>query len=99
MRLEKGITKQTGENASPAWMKLSVGLVLRGILLRVKRLKTLFHAGVIDAQELVLRGSHVDEIRLALGAFLIEELVYRLICRGFPQISTDDLVQRLPQMR
>ena len=80
-------------------MKLSVGLVLRGILLRVKRLEALFHAGIVDAKELVLRGGHVDEVRLALVAFLIEELVYRLICWGFPQISTDDLVQRLSQMR
>ena len=71
---------------------MSVGLVLRGILLRVIRLKTLFHAGVIDAEELVLRRSRGVELGLALGAFLIEELVYRLTCRSFPQISTDNLV-------
>ena len=80
-------------------MKLSVGLALRGILSRVKRLKTLFHACIVNAQELVLSSSHVDEIRLALGAFLIKELVHRLTLRGFPQISTDNLVQRLPKMR
>ena len=50
-------------------MKLSADLVLHGILLRVECLKALLHAGVVNAQELVLRGCHVDKIRLALGAF------------------------------
>ena len=44
-------------------------------------LKAFFHAGVVNAQELVLCGSHVDKIRLALAAFLIEKLVHRLIYR------------------
>ena len=39
------------------------------------------NAIVVDAQELVLRGCHVDKIRLALAAFLVEELVHRLIYR------------------
>ena len=40
----------------------------------------------------------LDKVRLALGAFFIEELVHRLI-RGRPfQVCTDDLVQRFPQM-
>ena len=76
------ITKQTGEkNASPPGMKMSADLVLHSILLRVECLKALFHTGIVDAQELVLRGCHVDKIRLALAAFLIEELVHRLIYR------------------
>ena len=62
-------------------MKLSADLVLHGILLRVECLKAFFHAGIIDTQKLVLRGGHVDEIRLALAAFLVEELVHRLIYR------------------
>ena len=37
--------------------------------------------------------------KAALRAFLIEELVHRLIRRGLFQVSTDDLVQRFPQMR
>lgn len=57
-------------------MKLVVCLTLRGILLRVEYLKTLLHAGVVNAQELVLRGCLVDKIRLVLRAFLIEELWY-----------------------
>ena len=73
-------------------MKLSADLVLHGILPLVECLKTLFHAGVVDAQELVLSGGHIDKVRLALGAFFIEELVHRLICRGFSQVSADDLV-------
>lgn len=80
-------------------MNLSVVLALRDILLCVKCLKALFHTSIVDAQELVLRGSHVDEVRLALATFLIEELVHRLICRGFSQVSADDLVQRFLQMR
>ena len=80
-------------------MKLVVCLTLRGILLRVECLKALFHAGVVNAQKFVLRGSHVDEIWLALAAFFIEELVHRLISRRLFQVGTDDLVQRFPKMR
>ena len=85
--------------ASPAGMELAVVLALRDILLCVECLKAFFYAGVVDTQKLVLRGSHVDEVRLALATFLIEELVHRLICWGFSQVSADDLVQRFPQMR
>ena len=62
-KTEKGHSKAGWRGiTSPAWMKLSVGLVLHGILLRVKRLKTLFHACVIDAQELVLSGDHIGNV-------------------------------------
>ena len=80
-------------------MKLVVRLTLCEVLLRVECRKAFFQAGVINTQELVLRGCHVDEVRFALRVFLIEELVHRLIRRGFSQVSTDDLVQRFPQMR
>ena len=80
-------------------MKLVVRLTLCGTLPRVECLKAFFHVGIVDTQELVLRGCHVGKIRLALRAFLIEELVHRLIRRGLFQVSTDDLVQRFPQMR
>ena len=79
-------------------MKSVVCLTLREILLRVECLKALFHTGIVDAQELVLRGCHVDKIRLALAAFLIEELVHRLIYRRLLSVSADDLVQRFPKM-
>ena len=62
-------------------MELAVSLTLCGVLLRVEILKALFHTSIVDAQELVLRGCHVDKIRLALAAFLVEELVHRLIYR------------------
>ena len=80
-------------------MKLLIKLVLRDSLPRIESLKAFFHAGVVDAQEFVLCGGHVDKVRLALAAFLVEELVHRLIYRGFSQVSTDDLIQRFPQMR
>ena len=63
-------------------MKLLIKLVLRDSLPRIESLKAFFHAGVVDAQKLVLCGSHVDEVRFALAAFLIKEQVHRLICRG-----------------
>ena len=80
-------------------MKLLVVLALRGIRSRVKHLKAFLYSGAINAQELVLRGGHIDKVRLALGAFLIEKLVHRLICWGFSQVGADDLVQRFPQAR
>lgn len=39
----------------------------------------LLHAGVIDAQELVGASCHVNQVGLTLGAFLVHELVHRII--------------------
>ena len=64
----------------------------------VSRKETFLHAGIVDTQELVLSSGHVDEIRLALGPFLVQELVYRFVSRGLEQIGADDLVQRLAQV-
>ena len=64
----------------------------------VSRKETLFHAGVVDTQELVLGGCHVDEIRLAFGPFLVQELVHRIVSGGLEQIGADDLVERLAQV-
>ncbi len=80
-------------------MELAVSLTLCGVLLRVESLKAFFHAGIVDAQELVLCSGHVNEIRLALSAFLIEKLVHWLVLWSFSQICTDNLVQRFPQVR
>ena len=77
-------------------MKLVVRLTLCEALPRIECLKALFHAGVVNAQKFVLRGSHVDEVWLAFAAFLVEELVYWLLSRRLFQVSTDDLVQRFP---
>ena len=79
-------------------MNLLVVLALRDILLCVERLKAPFHTSIVDAQELVLSGGHIDKVRLAFGTFLIEKLVHRLICWGFSQVGADDLVQCFPQM-
>ena len=60
-------------------MELAVSLTLCGVLLRVEILKALFHTSIVDAQELVGRGHHVDTIWLAFRAFLVHELVHRLV--------------------
>ena len=80
-------------------MEMAVSLALSRSLLRIECLKTFLHAGVVNAQELVLRGSHVDEVRFAFAALLIKELVHRLIHRSLSQVGADDLVQRFPQVR
>lgn len=54
---------------------------------------------IYDAQKLVLRRRHIDKIRFAFAALLIEKLMYRLIFRRFSQIGADDLVQCFSQMR
>ena len=73
-------------------MKLVVRLTLCEVLLRVECRKAFFHAGVVDTQKLVLRGGHVDEIRLALGAFFIEELVLGLFVERQETLAFEDLV-------
>ena len=61
--------------------------------------QTLLDASVVNAKELVSCGSHVNIIRLTLGAFLLDELVNRFIGRRAFHIGTNDLKQRLSQMR
>ena len=48
-------------------------------LVVLQRIQIGFHRGVVDAQELVGGGHHVDTVGLALRAFLVHELVDRLI--------------------
>ena len=38
-----------------------------------------FHRSVVDAQELIGGGHHVDTVWLAFGSFFVHELVDRLI--------------------
>ena len=54
---------------------------------------------IYDAQKLVLRRRHIDKIRFAFAALLIEKLIYQLIFRRFSQIGADNLVQCFSQMR
>ena len=44
-----------------------------------QRIQVGFHRGVVDAQELVCGGHHVDTVGFAFRAFLVHELVDRLI--------------------
>ena len=44
-----------------------------------QRIQVGFHRSIVDAQELVGGGHHVDTVGLALRAFLVHELVDRLI--------------------
>ena len=48
-------------------------------LVVLQRIQVGFHRGVVDAQELVGGCHHVDTVWLALRAFLVHELVDRLI--------------------
>ncbi len=45
-------------------------------------IQMLFHSGVVNAQEFVGGGHHVNTIGLSLSTFLIHELVHRLIGGG-----------------
>ena len=54
---------------------------------------------VVDAQELVGPGGHVDVEGLSLRTLLVQELVDRLVLRRQAQIRGHDLKQRFPQMR
>ena len=48
--------------------------------------KIFLHLAVINAQEFVGPGGHVDQIGLAFGTFLVHELIDRIILRhGFQQ--------------
>lgn len=69
--------------------------LIRRKFLGVSGNEALLNPGVVNAQELVLGGGHVDKIRLALGPFLVQELVHRLVSGSLTEIGADDLVQRL----
>lgn len=47
----------------------------------LQRSQILLYPATVDTQELVGSGSHVDQVRLALGAFLVHETVHRVILR------------------
>ena len=44
-----------------------------------QRIQVGFHRSVVDAQELVGRSHHVDTVGFAFRAFLVHELVDRLV--------------------
>ena len=48
-------------------------------LLRIKCVEAFLDAGVVNTQELVLSGGHVDKVRLALRPFFVQELVDRFV--------------------
>ena len=48
-------------------------------LIFLQRCQIFFYSAIIDAQELVGRGHHVDTVGLAFRALLVHELVDRLI--------------------
>ena len=68
------------------------------VLSQISGVEAFLDPGVVNAQEFILGGGHVDEIGLALGAFLVQELVDRLVSGSLAQIGADDLVQGLAQM-
>lgn len=47
--------------------------------------QVLFHGGIVDAQELVGGGHHVNAVGFALGAFLTHKLGHRIISRRTPE--------------
>lgn len=59
----------------------------------------LLNLGVVDAQELVGGGGHIDEVRLTFSPLTVKELVYRLVLRGAFKMGADNLKQGLTQMR
>ena len=65
----------------------------------ISSVKHLVNSGVINAQELVRGGSHVNFIELALGAFPVEELVHRFVSRFSFEIRFDHQKQSPAQMR
>lgn len=73
--------------------------LILGKLLGISGNETLLNPGVVNAQELVLSGGHVDEIRLAIGPLLVQELVHRLVKGSLAEIGANDLVQCLAQVR
>ena len=65
-------------------------------------IQMLFHSGVVNAQEFVGGGHHVNTIGLSLSTFLIHKLVHRLIGGGTledvykrqaPSLSPDRTIQ------
>ncbi len=57
----------------------------------------MFHSGIVDAQELVGGSQHVDTVRLALGTFLVHELIHRLLSRRTPEDGIHHQIQRPAQ--
>ena len=98
---KKGITNQACKSeffADRMNHRFQRELIL-GKFLGVSGDKALLHAGVIDAQELVLGSGHVDKIGLAFRPLLVQELVHRLIGGRLFQVGANNLIQRLAKVR
>ena len=61
--------------------------------------KIFLYPPVINAEELVCPGSHVDVIRLALCPFLVHESINGIIHRGTLDKTIHDLEEGLAQIR
>ena len=89
--------KKAGREAAGMKTDAAIGSGLRYVL-GVECFKTFFHASIVDTKELVLSSGHIDEVRFPLRTFLVQELVDRLVSRGFFQIGTDDLEKGLAKV-
>ncbi len=59
----------------------------------------LLHPAVVNTQEFVGPGGHVDQVGLALGTFLVHELVHRVILRLGLDEAVHHQEQRPAQLR
>ena len=67
---------------------------------RLNSLAQRFHnAGVIDPEELIRGGDHVNSVRLALGAFAVKKLVYGFVDRLLLKDRLYDLKKGFAQQR
>ena len=53
--------------------------------------QALFDLAIINAEELIRSGGHVDIVRLSLCPLLIKKTIYRIILRGILEQGRHDL--------
>ncbi len=56
-----------------------------------------FYLAVVDAEELIRSGGHVDIVRLSFGTLPVQKLVDRFILRGILEQGGHDLEQGLTE--
>ena len=59
--------------------------------------QALFDFAIVDAEELIRSGCHINIIRLSLGSLFDKETVYRVVFWGILQQGCHDLKQCLTQ--
>ena len=96
---EKSMKKRAPPERQPKSCRKSLARKTSGIHIRrlIHGVHEFLHPAVVNAQEFVAAGGHVNMVGLALGPFFVQELKHRVVGWGFLQQYGHKYKERLAQ--